>query len=122
MNDQNDEEKDLEAFTKDGIIIIDSPTEKIETHSAGVSISATGIDDVEREYYFPGTMDTHNILDASSTDLNIKIDSEKRKKILDVIDIAKTYVSEFSVGFNLEEGVYLKIKREPKKVIKYYEK
>ena len=94
--------------------------EMITTTSSGVSITASGIDDTEREFYYPETIDSKEMVTSTTLDLGFKLQPEEEDKIVETLDIAKTYVSEVEFGFTLEKGFKFKIKREPKKIIKSF--
>ena len=94
--------------------------EMITTPTSGVSITASGIDETEREFIYPETIDSKEMVASTSLDLGIEIQPTETNKIVETLDIAKTYVSEVEFGITLQKGFKIKIKREPKKIIKSF--
>lgn len=120
MNDEKDKDKGLEINVEEKIKVSEVPYGEITTSSSGVSVTASGIDDIDREYYFPTSVVSGEIATTTSTDLGIELQPEEQAQFVESLDIAKTYVSEMEIGLSLK-GIKFKIKREPKtKIIKFY--
>jgi len=114
MNDKTDKGNDIKINVHDKINVV-------ETSSSGVSVASIGLDNIEREWYFPETVDSTEIATTASAELGMPMKPLDHKRFVEKIDVVKTYVSEFETAFGFQ-GFKLRIKREPKKkIIKSYQ-
>ena len=98
---------------KKKIVVIERPP--------GISVNSTGgPDDVEREYYFPDSTSSDEIVMSATADIPVEIEQIDRRRLIETVDVAKTYVSEVEVGVTLKGGFRVRIKRHPKKIIKTF--
>lgn len=93
-----------------GILKVDLP---------GIIVTASGtVDEVDREYYYPSTLPSGEIVVASTADLGVELEPQQQEQLIQSVDVVKTYVSEMDVAFG---PFKFKIKRSPKiKIIKSY--
>jgi hypothetical protein len=89
--------------------------------TTSVSVTASGPwGEEEKEFLYPSTVISGEVATSLEYELGTKFKTKTKKRIIEVVDVAKSYISDFQVGINLEEGFYLKIKREPKKILKIF--
>ncbi len=93
-----------------GILKVDLPA---------ITVTASGTaDEVDREYYYPSTLPSGEIVVASTADLGVELEPQQQEQLIQSLDVVKTYVSEMEVAFG---PLKFKIKRSPKnKIIKSY--
>ena len=115
----------MNKMDNDNNIKLDAQLPALRIESSGVSVSATTNSGETQELYYPETVPSGEIVATSVSTLGIELDAYERNQIIEVVDYAKThkpYVSEFEFSISLKEGFKIKIKREPRKVIKYFNK
>ena len=118
MNNRKDKSKILKINVNDKIKV----SEDISTSTSVLSVSASGFDDIDREYYFPTATGSGEIATTTTKDLGFELRAKEHEKFVESLDIVKTYVSEIEIKFSLK-GIKFKIKKEPKKkIIKFYKK
>jgi hypothetical protein len=93
-----------------------SESVSLSESTISVTASASGMDD--REFYFPVTVSSPVITKTILDETGFSLKPKERKELLETVDIAKTYFSEFEIGFTFEEGFKFRVKREPKKIVK----
>jgi hypothetical protein len=85
-----------------------------------VAISASGPwGDEEREFIYPTTVGSATVTASLAYELGTKFKPNVKKQIIESIEHHKIYLSEFEVGIK-SEGIFLKIKRKPKKTTKIF--
>jgi len=93
--------------------------------ASAISVTASKGTEEEQEIYYPETTASGIIVADSTASIGIQLSPEEHEQMIEAVDYAKThkpYISEFEISLNIKEGFKFKIKRQPKKVIKYYSK
>jgi len=102
----------------DGDIIIPS----FKMKSSGVSVTAIHPDGSEQINYYSGEVSTERIASDSTNVSAIDLIPEQKIEFMEAIDYAKThkpYTSDFEIALNFKEGFKFRIKREPRKTIRW---
>jgi hypothetical protein len=92
-------------------------TDSIVTTTPTVAVSTSGYGVEEKEFHYPEKMISEQVVTSLAYQLGTTFKPKIRKQIIECIEVAKSRISEFEVGIK-SGGIYLKIKREPKKTIK----
>lgn len=110
----------------------DNDTGKLELKLPPFTIEASAIlvaaskgSQEEQEIYYPATTATGIIVANSTAEIGLHLSPEEQGQMIEAVDYAKThkpYISEFEISLNIKEGFKFRIKRQPKKIIKYYSK
>jgi hypothetical protein len=99
-----------------------SPTTTTFFTTSSVSVTASGPwGDQEKEFIYPTATTSAEVVASLSHELGTRFKPKSRKQIIEVVEVAKSRISDIQAGINLEEGFYLRIKREPQKTIKIFE-
>jgi len=89
--------------------------------STSITVSGEQLGDEEKEFLFPEAIPSEEAVESLDDELGISFQPDQKKQIIETIDHSKTYVSEFEASFSLS-GLKIRIKREPKKTIKLFNK
>jgi hypothetical protein len=87
--------------------------------AVSVTVSGPSIDE-EKEFIYPSTIMSSSVTNSLEDELGIKFKPKSKKKIKEGIDKAKSEIANVQMGLTLEDGFYIKIKREPKKWIIFF--
>jgi hypothetical protein len=85
------------------------------------SVTASNIKIIdEKEFIYPDAYSSKDMVASLAYELGTEFKPKTKRKIIEVMEVAKSQITDFQVGLNLEEGFYIKIKREPQKIIKIF--
>jgi hypothetical protein len=88
---------------------------------SGVSVTASGIGEYDRAFYFPETVSTEDIVVASTATAGIELVADEKSKLTHTIEVVKTYFSEIELSVTFEKGITFRVRKEPKKIIQTLE-
>jgi len=89
------------------------------TSAVSVTVSSPSVDE-EREFIYPSTIMSANVTSSLEDELGIKFKPKSKKQINEGIDKAKREIANFQMNITLEDGICIRIKREPKRWIIFF--
>jgi len=95
--------------------------ESIEIGESAISVTASLPDGKELVQYYEPAAPSGEIVKSSSAATGLTLNIEEANQMTEVVDFAKSnkpYISEFEASFTLREGLKIRVKREPAKIIK----
>lgn len=86
---------------------------------ADLTVTASGIDNVDHNLKFTRDVSSADIINASTMATGIVIDPHDKMKLTESVEVFRTFISEVEFSISLSDGFKLRIKRDPKVTNKY---
>ena len=105
MNNENDKAKTKVVYDKG---------------TAGILVTIEK-GEYKNEFFYPEKTAPAEIVADSTGYADVILETEEKSRFTRTVEVAKTFVSEFTASFNLDKGISITVKRKPKKTIETIE-